>query len=82
MDNSDLKRDTFVYLISNRWQANELIVSSLIISYYFEKCIQKQNDKLKPLVSKNFLKECANLLKFNSDDQKTESKTNYDESCI
>ncbi len=73
MDNIDLKRDTFVYLISNRWQANELIVASLIISYYFEKCIQKQNDKLKPLVSKNFLKECANLLKFNSDDQKIES---------
>lgn len=73
MGNDDLKIDTFVYLISNRWRANDLIVASLIISLYFEKCIEKQNDKLKPLVSKRFLKECASLLKFYSDDKKIES---------
>lgn len=75
MDNyNDLKIDTFVYLISNRWQGNSLIVASLIISLYFEKCIKKHNDKLKPLVSKAFLKECARMLKF-SNDNKMESLT-------
>lgn len=73
MEKNNLKKETFAYLVSNRGQANSLIVASLIISLYFEKCISKQNDKLKPLVSKSFLKECANLLQFCNDDKKMES---------
>ena len=73
METNDLKIDTFMYLISNKGMSNELIVSSLIISYYFDKCINRHNDKLKPLVSKSFLKECSSLLCFYSDNKNIES---------
>lgn len=73
MDKTDLKRNTFAYLVSNKGDVNKLIVASLLISLCFDKCIKKHNDKLKPLVSKTFLKDCANSIIFHDDDKKIQS---------
>lgn len=78
MDNYEaLKEHTFLSLIENTDTSISLITSSLIISYYCERCIEEKNNnnntyaelidkKFKPLVSKSYLNSCANKILFSN----------------
>lgn len=72
-----LKPETFLFLLDDNETSISLIVASLLISFYNEKCIKevattdnKYKDlserKFKSLVSSSFLKECSKELKFSN----------------
>ena len=75
-DESKVK--TFLFLIENSYFSNALIISSLLISFYNEKCIKETNisntykdlseRSFKPLISSSFLKECSNKLEFSNNE--------------
>ena len=72
----DLKPETFLFLLEDSYFSNALIVSSLLISFYNEKCMKEINTdntykdlsfrKFKPLISPSYLKECSKKLEFSN----------------
>ena len=65
MDYDKLKKDTYLFLLSNNDDAKKLIYATLLISLCHDKCIK--DDKL--MVSPSFIKKCNLLVPF---------ETNYD----
>lgn len=57
----NLKKDTYLFLISDNDDAKKLILSSLLISLCHDKCL---NDN-ETFVSKSFIKKCCLLAQFN-----------------
>ena len=72
----NLKPETFLFLLEDSYFSNALIVSSLLISFYSEKCMKEVNTdntykelserNFKPLISPSYLKECSRKLEFSN----------------